>query len=716
MKNKKNLLLLSTVILIFFIGFFTSNKRGGKSEKLAFSREEKIWLENHKRIKIPLLIPDEGSAYLYRTPEGDTIGVYNDYVRWLDIKYGLKLEFSNYNAEQIDSGEAVLAFNLTKTREREKNYTYLQLEAKTSEVLVKKSVRDFSRENLLVKKIGMVENASEANDYFYNYFPYNYRKFLLSSYKEGIEKLEKGEIDLLLAKSQNLMYIDTEIFSLEKFSDLNYNLAVNKNYPELRSILEKTLAVFHESYFKESLVKYTGIYNTQMLKDNPILPEVRKKYSKITVELLEGKNYLPLYYVKNNKFYGYIPTLLENISTSTGIPIEIVNSSSAQKKHIRAVDNDRNSTLSIPYYNWDVAVAGKNGAKYIKNYSDLIGKRVSYASSKYIRNFQTKEDINFLPYPDLERAIRALEKGEVDYVMGDFIFLDSEIENLYLSNDIKVLGFLEKSRYSLAFTFEKEDILLYKLFSQLFPKDVSEYSQLKELLVSPKLIKINYYQLGSLSAFFLSIIGVILLFLKVNIDHRNRAEKLNRDMISSFEMAASFNDEDTGHHIVRVTEYSELLAKEMGLSSHIVRDIGRYASLHDIGKIGIPSTILKKPGKLDPEELAEMRKHPDIGHRLVKNAGLPKTAENLVRFHHERWDGKGYPMGLRGKLIPIEARIVSVADVYDALRQKRSYKAPFTHEETVQIIASESGVLFDPELVKAFMKLNRSFDEIFSKH
>ena len=720
MRIKKSWLVLSAMILIFFVGIFAFDNRGKKSEKITLSSSETSWLKEQKNKKIPLLLPDNESVYLYKTPKGDAAGVYYEYIQWLEREYGLQFDLiqkgNSYNSEKINSGEAVLAYNANRNYNREKIYKYLNLEAKTSIILGKMSDRDFSKEKSSIKKLGMVENTSEANNYFFKYSPYQYRKTMLSSYEEGIEKLKSGEIDLLLGKSKDFLYKDVEIDLVERLSDLYYSLAVNRKYPELYSFLEKTLAVFHRNQFKESFIKHKTLYNTQMLKDNPILLEVRKKYSKITVELLDGEDYLPLYYIKSGKFYGYIPTLLDSISTSIGIPIEIVKSSSPEKKHIRAMDTARNSPLNIPYYNRDVVVAGKNGTKYVKNYGDLRGKRVAYISNKYTQNIPLKEGVDFIPYPNFEDAIKALKADEMDYVIGDFIFLDSKIENMYLGDEIKILGFLEKSQNSLAFTFDEENRILYTLFLQIFPKDVSEYSQLKDFLVSPKLIKINYYHLGSPAAFFMAIIGTILLFLKNNIEHKNKAEKLNKAMISSFEMASSFNDEDTGQHIVRVAKYSELLAKEIGLSSTAIRDIDYYASLHDIGKIGVPSSILKKPGKLTPEEMAEMRKHPNIGYKLVRTAGLGRIAENIVRFHHEKWDGTGYPLRLKGSKIPIEARIVAVADVYDALRQKRTYKSPYTHEEAVQIITGDSETFFDPELIKIFLKLNEKFDEIFNTY
>ncbi|MGL4403994.1 MAG: HD domain-containing phosphohydrolase [Fusobacteriaceae bacterium] len=718
MKNKKNRIILYSIISVFLIGIFVFNNQDKKSEKVKLSPSEKSWLKENKNEKIPILIPQAGSLYLYKAPEGEIKGVYHEYIEWLEKKYGLKFDLiqDSSASQRINSGDAILAYNANKSYNREINYNYLTLEAKTSIVVVKKLGRDFSEENSSVKKLGIVTNTSEANIYLFKYSSYQHRKIMVSSYKEGIEKLKSGEIDLLLGKSKDLLYVGSEVSFIDKISDLNYTLAVNKKYPDLATFLQKTLTVFHKNKFLESSNKHQTLYGQQMLKDDPILREVRQKYKEITVELLDVEDSLPLYYIKDDKFYGYIPTLLENLSNRIEIPVRMVKSSSPEKKHIRALDNDRDSQLSIPYYNWDITVAGKVGAKYVKNYNDLTEKNVGFVNNKYTENFNINENINFIPYPDLENAINALRRNEIDYVMGDFIFLDSKIANLYLDEEIKILGFLEKSKHSLSFNFDEEDRILYTLFLEVFPKDIYEYNQLKELLVSHKITKINYSHLGSMAAFFITIIGVILLFLKKNLDYTKKAEKLNKAMISSFEIASSFNDEDTGQHIVRVAKYSELLAKEIGLSSGQVKDIFHYASLHDIGKIGIPSSILRKPGKLTQEEMIEMRKHPNIGYKLVKNAELGKIAENLVRFHHEKWDGTGYPLGLKGNKIPIEARIVSVADVYDALRQKRTYKSPYTHEEAVQIITTDSETFFDPELIKVFLKFNNKFDEIFNSY
>jgi len=192
-----------------------------------------------------------------------------------------------------------------------------------------------------------------------------------------------------------------------------------------------------------------------------------------------------------------------------------------------------------------------------------------------------------------------------------------------------------------------------------------------------------------------------------------KLKKLTIGLVETLENANTFNDEDTGSHIKRINKYSKFLAKELQLESILIENIGLYASLHDVGKIGIPDNILKKPGKLTVEEFEIMKTHVEIGYNLMKDLEISSVALNIVRYHHEKWNGAGYGKGLKGEEIPIEARIVALADVYDALRQKRIYKDPFTHEKSVEIIRSESGKHFDPKLVEIFIKKHRHFERIF---
>lgn len=183
--------------------------------------------------------------------------------------------------------------------------------------------------------------------------------------------------------------------------------------------------------------------------------------------------------------------------------------------------------------------------------------------------------------------------------------------------------------------------------------------------------------------------------------------------------AAETNDEDTGNHILRVGAYCTILADKLGMPPKFLQQIGIQAVLHDVGKIHIPSAILKKPGKLTPEEWEEMKKHTIYGAKIIGDHPRLSLAKNIALTHHERWDGSGYPYGLKGEKIPIEGRIVIVADHYDALRNPRVYKPAYDHQTTYKIITEGDGKTmpshFDPLVLDAFKNAVFQFAEVYEK-
>lgn len=169
--------------------------------------------------------------------------------------------------------------------------------------------------------------------------------------------------------------------------------------------------------------------------------------------------------------------------------------------------------------------------------------------------------------------------------------------------------------------------------------------------------------------------------------------------------AAEFRDNETGMHIVRMSKISALLGRAMGMSEHECDLLLNAAPMHDIGKIGIPDAILLKPGKLDPEEWRIMQTHTTIGAEILSgdNSALLRMAHAIALSHHEKWDGSGYPRGLKGEAIPLPGRICALADVFDALTSERPYKRAWPVEEALAFIRDNSGRHFDPTLVEKFM-------------
>ena len=182
-----------------------------------------------------------------------------------------------------------------------------------------------------------------------------------------------------------------------------------------------------------------------------------------------------------------------------------------------------------------------------------------------------------------------------------------------------------------------------------------------------------------------------------------KVQAASLDTITRLSMAAEYKDEDTGSHIQRMSHYSALVARRLGLDDETVESILYAAPMHDIGKIGIPDRILLKPGKLDAGEWIIMKTHTTIGAEILSaGEGFVALGEVIARTHHEKWDGSGYPEGLAGEDIPVAGRIVAVADVFDALTSRRPYKEPFSIEKSLAIIREGRGSHFQPEIVDIF--------------
>lgn len=198
----------------------------------------------------------------------------------------------------------------------------------------------------------------------------------------------------------------------------------------------------------------------------------------------------------------------------------------------------------------------------------------------------------------------------------------------------------------------------------------------------------------------------------------SHVEEMAHQLNMSLARAGEYRDNETGEHIVRMSRMCEAVALSYGKDARWAEMLRVASPLHDVGKIGVPDSILLKPGRLTSDELVVMRQHPEIGGDIIPEhpAEVIGMARRIALTHHEKWDGTGYPVGLRGSEIPLEGRIAAICDVYDALISRRPYKPAWSTEEALGHILSNSGTHFDPEVVRSFLACLPRIDEIQRLH
>lgn len=288
------------------------------------------------------------------------------------------------------------------------------------------------------------------------------------------------------------------------------------------------------------------------------------------------------------------------------------------------------------------------------------------------------------------------------------------------------------------FTFYKNDnsrstytlkaflMIILFVFIEIYGQNYKPYYSIDPILAKMWSASIISYSFMITAYFTLksykNVVSSLEKFKKESIEKNHKIQTIQKKVIIGMANIIESRDGSTGEHTKRTVKYVEKLVKELLkdpnykdiLTDEFVNNLKMSAPLHDIGKIKIPDSILQKPDKLTDEEYLEIKKHSEYGGNIIKETidniedkNYINVAYNVATYHHERWDGKGYPYGLSGEEIPLEARIMAIADVYDALTTKRCYKDAFSNEEALRIIEDGIETQFDPKLSKIFIKLMR---------
>jgi len=322
--------------------------------------------------------------------------------------------------------------------------------------------------------------------------------------------------------------------------------------------------------------------------------------------------------------------------------------------------------------------------------------------------------------------------GTAEFAEWKVSYLNEAIPSLYLDHSLKILH--ANGSFCRMFGCEPQVSGMY--FTQFFSPsfDSAKSADLFRSILSPatgyqwhgRVEKIGLERLLMISKVWVLPIGAAphappKAYGAICLDMTDEHRHLLQSTFASLLEAARLKDNDTGNHIERVNRYARSLAADLldrpgapVVDREFVESIGLVAALHDVGKIGTPDDILNKAGQLEAWEWNVMKQHTINGAYILSTYPNPMARE-IALHHHERWDGTGYPHGLSEKLIPLSARIVSISDVYDALRMRRNYKEAYTHEQTLENMVAERGTHFDPYLLDRFVATSSNFREIFGE-
>lgn len=664
--------------------------------------------ENKIKAAIPLNLTD---MYLYKNLDsGKYEGVYPNILKKINEKYPIDYTIENNNPEIL------LRVNET-TEYKEYNFVPTQITYRVN-VLVNKNGKIRNISDLKGLKIAYVENMRGLQEFEGRFKDITFEKIKAANEDIGLEELKNNSIDALIVQD----YIERNSFESEVrvIENILYReqIGVRKDSPELYEMIKEEVALQRGENLKKILADSRLSYYKYLLKNTPNYNAVKEKYKEIKVNILKDKYALPLYYFLNGQYKGMLIDILDEIEEILEIPVKVT----TEKGNINAFviegkESREKYVMSKPYYQSVIGIANRKYDSFTVELSDLDNSKIILLEDVAFVNYIPKivNNAEIILASSIEEGFEKLVKGEGDYFITFSSFLESGITNSFLDSKVKIAGTMNET-FALGLGVNKGEEELCQVIRTIMrgfaiDKTVFDAEASKNILVAK-----NYKLMIQIAVPVVIFIIILILVLIRSEKNRKKAEELSSILVETFQSINQFDQEEAGDHAKRFAMYSAFLAEKLNLDKKKIEEIKKYTPLHDIGKVIIPNEILNKPGKLTAEEFEQVKKHTVIGYKLISKLKTGKTAENIVRYHHEKWNGKGYPAGIAGENIPVEARIAALADIYDNLRQDKVYREGMSHEKAVEIIKEESGVSFDPVLVEIFVKENKIFEKIYKEN
>ncbi|MBC2854116.1 MULTISPECIES: HD domain-containing phosphohydrolase [Cetobacterium] len=670
-----------------------------------------------------VLLENENSFFFYKE-KNQYKGLYPKIFEDINKKKKINLNLKELDTNLIldmEKGKDILIMDLIENEERREKYYFIPtfFYLKANMYFLNNNFIDIT--NFYKKRVGVIKGTYLDREFLEKYDFLHSEIIDIETREKGLQMLKDGEVDGFVADNQYGFKDNLSKIELSRIPIMVTTLAV----PKSEKKLYKNLKRYFEEISPETLKNMISDSRREYYKDKFGDKYTNLKDKSISVVFPTEKTNYPLYYIEDGEEKGLAIEYLKDVGEILGIQVRKIFYSKEEDwksnditiaSTIESSIRD-NENYTNPYYTLTPVIFNRKEDGFINNLVEARKKRFAVVENSYYMDYLRKflKEENFIYAKDMDETIEKVKRKEADYSIGDYKTLINKLYNTGYDKEIKIAGILDK-KYDVSMVVNSEQKELYEAL-----KDISA-SFLNENMSKNIYLEKNSYETDKSKKILIFSMGILLISFillykgRKNLVEKRKYEDLMLSLVSSLEAVNQFNDLETGNHIKRLNLYSELLANKLGCSKKFYEEIGRVASLHDVGKIGIDRSILKKPGKLTEEEFKVIKEHPEIGYEIIKKSGVSIMAENIARYHHEKWDGSGYPCGLKGLEIPLEARIVSVVDVYDALRQKRVYKDGFTHEKAIEIIKNESGKSFDPNIVKIFLENEFKFERLFNSN
>lgn len=682
---------------------------------------------------VPVWLFDAENFEFWRDGHGNYQGYYAELIHEINKRYGYQLVLHPINGEDIGQRFATDAFGLyagvLRTEERARS-KILSARLFDNEVLAASLTRtatvpeDLNNTRVIFRR----DDATHVQvDQHYPWLKFR-DVILVNSSSEAFALLRQHKADFYI-NDDSEMDDTLHYYTMSRpFADLRFAcvLAFSPEVRHMRDNINKLITEWQQNGRLKALENASK--RNYLVSRIQVTPEQASwiHNNRLTLWLPKSENFAPLLWQDKQGYHGSVIDMINDMRELLHIQVDI-NYTDSYVKHlyqdgwpIRMIDivDSRDDSLSGgvigPALSWHNAYYNRVEQPFLWDEEQVRYKRVGVIngsfSAFYLRQ-RFGDDISLVPESSVEDLIKDIGEEKIDYILGDLSSLEGSLRGNDLFRGVLKVAGLTRSDYKIV-SWVSNDHPLYSLLTQIHL--ISSYrTQLERPATRPLFPELskNTFKIISVVLFISMLFSLCLLWLMWR--HMKQSQAVNRSIVEAMEKVNRAHDDETGSHIQRVSAYCGLLAREIGLPRKMVQDIERFASLHDVGKIAIPERILRKQGPLDTDEFSEMKQHTVRGWRIIQGLALGPVAENIIHYHHEKWDGSGYPAGLCAEQIPIEARILALADVYDALRQKRVYKPGYTHEHACELILAGAGRHFDPALVNRFQQLHLKFKAIF---